>query len=116
MAKTVSVDKHWLLVGDVAHHFHPLAGLGLNAGLADIICLGKLFSEHKEVLSTETVLAKYQRERKAKMMPVILGMKLIKNCFGNTDTFWVKFRSLGMDWLNHQSLIKKVMMTLVQDL
>ncbi|MDQ5884684.1 MAG: binding 3 protein, partial [Pseudomonadota bacterium] len=36
-------------------------------------------------------------------------------CFGNTDGFWVKLRSLGMDWLNHQSLIKKMMMNMVQD-
>jgi len=109
-------DNHWLLLGDAAHHFHPLAGLGLNAGFADLLCLRNLFLDNPQALSAANLLAKYQRERKAKMLPLILGMKLIKNCFGITDVFWVKFRSLGMDWLNHQSLIKKVMMTLVQDL
>ena len=107
--------ENWLLMGDAAHHFHPLAGLGLNAGLADIVCLKKLLQDSAWLLNF-SLLAKYQRERKAKIAPLILMMKSIKNCFGNTDVFWVKLRSLGMDWLNHQSLIKKMMMNMVQDL
>lgn len=107
---------NWLLLGDAAHHFHPLAGLGLNTGIADLICIEKFLVLNAQFFEQARSLANYQRERKAKVMPLILTMKLIKNCFGNTDSFWVKSRSLGMDWLNHQSLIKKIMMNLVQDL
>lgn len=104
--------RNWMLLGDAAHHFHPLAGLGLNAGIADVICLERLL---KSQALDERLLSVFQRERRAKIMPLIYGMLIIKNCFGNTDGFWVKLRSLGMDWLNHQSLIKKMMMNMVQD-
>lgn len=105
-------SKNWVILGDAAHHFHPLAGLGLNAGIADVICLEHLL---KDRCLNERLLSNYQRNRRAKIMPLMHGMLIIKNCFGNTDGFWVKLRSLGMDWLNHQSLIKKMMMNLVQD-
>jgi 2-octaprenylphenol hydroxylase len=108
--------QNWLLLGDAAHHFHPLAGLGLNAGIADIICLEQLWSSMGLVSFNAALLAKYQRERKAKITTLISMMKWIKNCFGNNDLIWVKLRSFGMDWLNHQSLIKKMMMSMVQDL
>lgn len=104
--------KNWLILGDAAHHFHPLAGLGLNAGIGDVICLARLLNERN---MDERLLASYQRERRAKIMPLMHGMRMIKNCFGNTDGFWVKLRSLGMNWLNHQFLIKKIMMNMVQD-
>jgi len=105
--------KNWLLVGDSAHYFHPLAGLGLNMGIGDVACLTRLCVDTSSI---EKFLGPYQRERKATLTPVIMGMKLIKNCFGIQQPFWVKFRSKGMDWLDHQLLLKKMMLKIIQDI
>lgn len=108
-------SHHWLLVGDAAHQFHPLAGLGLNVGLSDVKLLMKCIQEGSKPDFCSIMLGRYQRERRAILIPLIFGMKMIKNCFSLTFLPWVKFRSIGMDLLNHQSLIKKLMMQWIQD-
>lgn len=107
--------SNWLLVGDAAHQFHPLAGLGLNVGLSDVKLLMKCLEENPKRFFCSIMLGRYQRERRAILIPLIVGMKMIKNCFSLSFLPWVKFRSIGMDLLNHQSWIKKMMVSWIQD-
>ena len=41
--------KNYLLIGDSAHKFHPLAGLGLNMGIEDISVLTTLISSNYSI-------------------------------------------------------------------
>lgn len=107
------VGKNWLLAGDAAHHFHPLAGLGLNMGIGDVACLKRLMQNQTELAK---IVMTYQRERRAALEPIIVGMKLIKNCFGIQQGFWVKLRSIGMDWLENQGILKKLMIAMIQNI
>lgn len=107
------VGENWLLAGDAAHHFHPLAGLGLNMGVGDIIALRKIISGQELSFAS---LTSYQRERKAALTGVIMGMKILKNCFGVQMPLWVKLRSLGLDFIDHQLKIKQLMMHLIQQI
>jgi 2-polyprenylphenol 6-hydroxylase len=102
--------KNWLLLGDSAHHFHPLAGLGLNAGIADIIALSQF-----ENPFSHANLARYARERRAKISLLILGLKALKHGFANSDAWWVTLRSFGMDIINHERILKKWMMSMVDE-
>jgi 2-polyprenylphenol 6-hydroxylase len=106
---------NWMLIGDAAHQFHPLAGLGLNVGLADVKLLLKCLAENPQSFFCSTILKRYQRERRAILVPLIYAMKMIKNCFSNQYSPWVKLRSIGMDFLNHQAFLKKLMMNWVRD-
>ena len=107
--------QNWMLIGDCAHQFHPLAGLGLNVGLADVKLLMKRLEENPKSFFCSILLKRYQRERRAILVPLILSMKMIKNCFSNQFSPWVKLRSIGMDFLNHQTFLKKLMMNWVRD-
>ena len=87
------------LVADAAHTIHPLAGQGINLGLADVEVLAE------EVLRAAgrgldpgrlDVLRRYQRERKSDNLAMMAAMEGFKRLFGA--------RALPVRWLRNTGL------------
>jgi 2-octaprenylphenol hydroxylase len=87
------------LVGDAAHTIHPLAGQGVNLGLADAACLDRVIKAaiaRGEPWSSEQVLSRYQRERKPANLGMMLGMEGFKRVFGSNDLLVRWLRNTGL--------------------
>lgn len=97
---------HWLLLGDAAHTIHPLAGLGLNIGLADIATWIKMLNQSNNHINKK-VLAAYQRERKHAVWQLILIVEGLKTLFNNPLSPIVALRSLGLNFCNVLPFVKK---------
>lgn len=77
------VKPGFALLADAAHAIHPLAGQGINLGLADVQVLARCILEaygRGQAIGDIEVLARYQRERKGDnlaMMATVEGFKRI---------------------------------------
>jgi len=71
------------LLGDCAHQVHPLAGQGLNLGLADVAALAEVLSQREpwRPLGDLSLLRRYERQR-------ALGTWMMATV---TDTLWHGF-------------------------
>ena len=91
--------RSWVLAGDSAHAVHPLAGQGLNLGMADIAALARLLTGEDarwRRLSDLRLLRRYERERKARLAPIGLAMDSIQQLFTRPETPLQSLRNWGM--------------------
>jgi 2-polyprenylphenol 6-hydroxylase len=87
------------LIGDAAHTIHPLAGQGVNLGLADVKSLAAVIAravQRGEDFASAQVLSRYQRERKAANLGMLLVMEGFKRAFGSEDLHVRWLRNAGL--------------------
>ena len=99
----------WVLLGDAAHVVHPLAGQGLNLGLADVAALAKVLAEREawRALGDEKLLRRYSRER---LMPTwAMGQVTdgLLNLFAAEQPLLRELRNRGLTLVNHLPPLKR---------
>lgn len=75
----------WALAGDAAHTVHPLAGQGLNLGLADARELARVLQarEYWRSVGDERLLRRYERARKAQVAAMQLATDGLQQLFAH---------------------------------
>lgn len=103
-----SAHSNWVLVGDAAHNVHPLAGQGLNLGLGDAQALARVLYQRDAWRSTgdSRLLRRYERERKAALIPMSLAMDGLQQLFCRREAPLQALRNWGMKGFEHSGPIK----------
>jgi ubiquinone biosynthesis UbiH/UbiF/VisC/COQ6 family hydroxylase len=106
----------WVLAGDAAHTVHPLAGQGLNLGLADAGELARILHEREYWRSVGDLrlLRRYERSRKADVVAMGAVTDGLQQLFAREGDPWESLRNWGMtgvdrsgpvkDWLARQAM------------
>ena len=113
-AKTFARDRIFL-VGDAAHHIHPLAGLGLNAGIGDVKTLSDLLSK-ENLSSIKEIEDKYNRQRIPINLALAAAMEAFKRGFEQKN-IWIRLvRNHVFSLTNKLSFLKNKFIELATEL
>ena len=101
--------KAWALAGDAAHNVHPLAGQGLNLGLADAAALAQTLHdrEYWRGVDDEKLLRRYERSRKAEVWVMGAAMDGLQQLFSQTASPWQALRNWGMNGFERSGPLKQ---------
>lgn len=107
----------WALLGDAAHQVHPLAGQGLNLGLADVVALADTLAE-REVwrgLGDPVLLRRYARRRLVPNWAMAQLTDGLWHLFARENPGWRELRNRGMSLVNHLPPLKRWLATQALD-
>jgi 2-polyprenyl-6-methoxyphenol hydroxylase-like FAD-dependent oxidoreductase len=98
----------WALAGDAAHNVHPLAGQGLNLGLADADTLAGVLHEREywRGPGDEKLLRRYERARKADVLAMAWTTDGLQQLFAQPAAPWALLRNWGMRGFDRSGPVK----------
>jgi 2-polyprenyl-6-methoxyphenol hydroxylase-like FAD-dependent oxidoreductase len=99
----------WVLAGDAAHTVHPLAGQGLNLGLADARELAHVMSRREpwRGVGDEKLLRRYERARKADVLAMGAATDGLQQLFAQQAQPWAGARNWGMSGFDRAGPLKR---------
>ena len=99
----------WVLAGDAAHNVHPLAGQGLNLGLADAETLAGVLHEREywRSLGDEKLLRRYERARKLDVAAMGWTTDGLQQLFAQPSEPWSLLRNWGMRGFDRSGPVKR---------
>jgi 2-polyprenyl-6-methoxyphenol hydroxylase-like FAD-dependent oxidoreductase len=101
--------RGWVLAGDAAHTVHPLAGQGLNLGLADARELAGVLHQRETWRSVGDVklLRRFERARKADVLAMGATTDGLQQLFSQPAQAWALLRNWGMVGFDRSGPLKE---------
>ena len=99
----------WALAGDAAHTVHPLAGQGLNLGLADASVLAEVLKsrDYWRSVGDARLLRRYERARRADVLAMSLATDGLQQLFSHSADPLPTLRNWGMRGFDRTRFVKQ---------
>ena len=108
-AKNMYQDKI-VLIGNIAHNIHPIAGQGFNLTVKDISKIVYYITKYHSLgldFNSNQVLESFSNSRKYDNFAFSFGTLAMENIFSNENNFIRKFTSYGLRLINGNRKLKK---------
>ncbi|UUX96757.1 FAD-dependent monooxygenase [Aquabacterium sp. J223] len=101
----------WVLLGDAAHRVHPLAGQGLNLGLADVAALAQVLAAREpwRSLGDARLLRRYARERAADTQAMGQLTDGLLHLFATREPWLKSLRNRGLGVVDRLTAVKRAL-------
>ncbi len=108
-AKNIYQDKI-VLIGNVAHNIHPIAGQGFNLTVKDISKIVYYITKYHSLgldFNSNQVLESFSNSRKYDNFAFSFGTLAMENIFSNENNIIRNFTSKGLRFINKSKKLKK---------
>ena len=98
--------KKVLFVGDSAHAVHPLAGMGLNLGISDIIEITEILKNSKQKFGNKNFFSSYARSQKIVNKKARQQLKFIEKIYSVENRIIKNMIRISMENIQKSQFIK----------
>ena len=105
------IAERMALIGDAAHQIHPMAGQGVNLGFRDVMELASMATKCHAMqdVGDAMFLRRYERARKVDIVTMNQLTSGLDSLFASKISLLKKARQWGLQQLNDQVAIKKLL-------
>ena len=99
-----------VLIGNIAHNIHPIAGQGFNLTIKDISKIAYYINKYNSLgleLNSNQVLENFSNNRKFDNFIFSFGTLAMENIFSSKNNILRYFTSKGLNFVNRSNPLKK---------